>query len=386
MRLQQENIFGEFKQFLKRLLIIFACLNLSLCLLNRNDMKIVADEKIPFLREALETMGHNVVAMPGTAISAHDVVDADALFVRTRTACNEALLRGSGVRFIGTATIGYDHIDAEYCAAGGVKWASAAGCNSGAVLQYVQSALYLWARDRGRSLAGHSIGIVGVGEIGSKVAAWAKSEGMTVLLNDPPREKREGNGGFVSLAEIAEKCDIVTFHPTLSRGGEFPSYHLAGGEFFASLKHCALLINASRGPVVDNIALLEALENGSVADAVLDVWEGEPEINKFLLNKVYIATPHIAGYSAEGKINATRIVLEAFADFFACRGALPLPALPEPVQPIVEAGSLAEALLSIYSPDSESKKLKAFPESFEEQRNNYCFRREPEAFVIKLQK
>ena len=349
-------------------------------------MKIVADEKIPFLREALEAMGHNVVAMPGTAITSHDVADADALFVRTRTACNEALLHGSKVKFVGTATIGYDHIDAAYCAANGIEWANAAGCNSGAVLQYVQSVLYLWAHDKGRSLAGLSIGVVGVGEIGSKVAAWAKSEGMSVLLNDPPHEKREGKGDFVSLAEIAGKCDIITFHPTLSKVGEFPSYHLAGREFFASLKHCELLVNASRGPVVDNLALLEAVENGIVADAVLDVWEGEPEINKLLLNKVYIATPHIAGYSAEGKINATRMVLEAFADFFGYGGALPLPALPEPEQPVVEAGSFAEAALSIYSPAGESAKLKDAPESFEEQRNNYCFRREPAAFIIRIKK
>lgn len=347
-------------------------------------MKAVIDEKIPFLREALEAMGHSVVALPGLKICADDVVDADALFVRTRTHCGAELLAGSKVRFIGTATIGYDHIDTAYCAENGIRWTSAAGCNAGAVLQYVQSVIYTWSKERCCPVEGLSLGIVGVGEIGSRVATWAEEAGMRVYRNDPPRQEKEDGDAFVSLAEIAEMCDIITFHPTLKRDGQYPSYHLADEAFFASLKRCRLLINASRGPVVDNKALLDALENGTLSDAVLDVWEGEPDLSLSLLNKVYIATPHIAGYSAEGKLNATALVLMAFASFSGYEGELPLPQLPAPVPSMIVASTFADAMLEIYKPHSDSHVLKDHPESFEEQRNNYHLRREPSAYKIHL--
>lgn len=345
-------------------------------------MNIVIDEKIPYLRSVLEAMGHSVLPKPGVVIGAADVADAQALFVRTRTKCDASLLHGSKVRFIGTATIGYDHIDSAYCADNGITWTSAAGCNSGAVLQYVQSVVYLWARDRGVSLEGLSMGVVGVGEIGSKVAAWAREVGLRVLLNDPPRAQREGGAGFVPLSKIARECDIITFHPTLSCAGEFPSYHLADAAFMASLKKCRLFINASRGPVVDNKALLEAMERGAVGDVVLDVWEDEPKIDECLLNKVYIGTPHIAGYSAEGKMNATRQVLEAFASFSGHDGELPLPAMQPPSPDKVSAPSLADALLQIYSPQGDSLNLKENPAAFEELRNNYMLRREPSSYKL----
>lgn len=345
-------------------------------------MYVVIDEKIPFLKKALEEMGYSVLAKPGVEICAADVKEAGALFVRTRTRCDASLLRGSKVRFIGTATIGYDHIDADYCAANGIEWASAAGCNSGAVLQYVQSAVYAWAREKGVELDGLAFGVVGVGEIGKKVAAWAREAGMKVLLNDPPRERREGGSGFVPLSRIARECDIITFHPTLSTEGGFPSHHLADSSFFASLEHCALLINASRGPVVDNEALKVALGTGRVANAVLDVWENEPKIDIELLNKVYIATPHIAGYSVEGKMNATRLVLKAFASFVGYGGELPLPRIPAPCPNVVAARSLPEALLRIYTPFADSCMLKANPAAFEELRNNYALRREPDSYEL----
>lgn len=346
-------------------------------------MKIVIDEKIPYLRGALLAMGHNVLALPGVAISPADVKDAEALFVRTRTFCNEQLLAGSAVRFIGTATIGYDHIDAAYCAANGVEWASAAGCNAGAVLQYVQAVVYSWAKERSLSLDGLVMGVVGVGEIGSRIAAWAAGEGIRLLLNDPPREAA-GEKGFVSLEQITAECDIITFHPTLNLAGDYPSYHLADAAFFSSMKRCRLFINASRGPVVDNAALLCTLEKNGELDAVLDVWEGEPEISLPLLNKVYIATPHIAGYSAEGKINATRMVLDAFCKFFGCVGAQPVLALPAPSEPCLCASSFGDAVLKIYDPHSDSSVLKKEPSRFEDLRNNYNLRREMSAFDVKI--
>lgn len=346
-------------------------------------MKIVIDEKIPYLRDALLAMGHNVLALPGVAISPADVKDAEALFVRTRTFCNEQLLAGSAVRFIGTATIGYDHIDAAYCAANGVEWASAAGCNAGAVLQYVQAVVYSWAKECSLSLDGLVMGVVGVGEIGSRIAAWAAGEGIRLLLNDPPREAA-GEKGFVSLEQITAECDIITFHPTLNLAGDYPSYHLADAAFFSSMKRCRLFINASRGPVVDNAALLCTLEKNGELDAVLDVWEGEPEISLPLLNKVYIATPHIAGYSAEGKINATRMVLDAFCNFFGCAAAQPVLSLPAPSEPCLCAPSFGDAVLKIYDPHSDSAVLKKEPSRFEDLRNNYNLRREMSAFDVKI--
>ena len=346
-------------------------------------MKAVIDEKIPYLRDALLAMGIEVVALPGSAITAKDLADADALFVRTRTKCDAALLEGSAVRFIGTATIGYDHIDAGYCCEKGIVWTNAAGCNAGAVLQYVQAVVYSWARDTGASLPGLTLGIVGLGEIGTRVAAWARNVGMKVLANDPPKADA-GIVGLVSLEKIAAECDIITFHPSLNVDGVYKSVHLADAAFFASLGHCRLLINASRGAVVDNDALLAALESGVVQCAAVDVWEGEPDISLPLLEKVYVATPHIAGYSAEGKMNATAIVLNEFARNINYVGELPALRLDVPREPVVRAASEQDAMLAIYSPLDDTARLKRAPGDFESLRNNYSLRREPTAYKIDI--
>ena len=344
-------------------------------------MKAVIDEKIPYLRDALTAMGVAVVALPGDAIVNSDLVDAEALFVRTRTKCDAELLDNTAVRFIGTATIGYDHIDADYCSGTGITWTNAAGCNAGAVLQYVQSVIYSWARDNGCAIAGLTLGIVGFGEIGSRVAAWAGSVGLRVLANDPPKADA-GVSGLVSLEAIVEQSDIITFHPTLNADGVYKSYHLADAGFFSSLRHCRLLINASRGAVVDNAALLAAMENGAVQCAAVDVWEGEPDINLALLEKAYVATPHIAGYSAEGKMNATSIVLEKFARYINYKGEIPALRLDAPLRPVVEATSEQEAFLAIYSPLDDTVMLKNAPGDFERLRNNYKLRREQMAYKI----
>lgn len=346
-------------------------------------MKVVIDEKIPYLRDALTAMGIEVVALPGDAIANGDLVDAEALFVRTRTRCNAALLDNTAVRFIGTATIGYDHIDAGYCNEAGITWTNAAGCNAGAVLQYVQSVIYSWARDNGCSVAGLTLGVVGLGEIGSRVAEWAASVGMHVLANDPPKADA-GMPGLVSLKEIAESSDIITFHPTLNVDGIYKSHHLADAAFFSRLGHCRLLINASRGPVVDNDALLDAMESGAVQCAAVDVWEGEPDINLALLERAYVATPHIAGYSAEGKMNATSIVLGEFARYINYKGEVPQLRLEAPSQPVVVAGSEEEAFLTIYSPLDDTAMLKGAPGDFEGLRNNYRLRREQIAYDIHI--
>lgn len=348
-------------------------------------MKAVIDEKIPYLRDALLAMGVEVVALPGSAICRADLEDAQALFVRTRTRCDASLLDGSAVRFIGTATIGYDHIDAGYCNANGIYWTNAAGCNAGAVLQYVQSVIYSWARDNGCDIEGLTLGVVGIGEIGSRVAAWATSVGMRVLANDPPKADA-GHTGLLPLEEVAKECDIITFHPALNLDGRYRSYHLAGSHFFDNLNECRLLVNASRGAVVDNGALLAALDAGKVGCAAIDVWENEPDISLPLLERAYIATPHIAGYSAEGKINATNIVLREFMRHIGYEGEAPLLQLAPPPHPHVKAAAESEALLSIYSPLDDTAALKSAPGDFESLRNNYKLRREPSAFAIEILK
>ena len=348
-------------------------------------MRIVVDEKIQYLCEALEQMGHTVEALPGCAISNSDLLTADALFVRTRTLCNAALLDNTAVRFIGTATIGHDHIDKEYCRQKGIVWTNAPGCNADAVLQYVQSAIYCWARSNSiENLQGLTLGIVGVGQIGSRVERWARKAGLTVLLNDPPRAAR-GEEDFVALEKIAQECDIITFHTTLNKSGDYPSYHLADTAFMDNLRKCKLLINASRGPVVDNSALLNAIDNKRIAAVALDVWENEPLLNPRLLEKAYIATPHIAGYSAEGKMNASRMMVEAFAAFCNYKEALPIMRLPAPPHRDISADSQPDAFLTIYNPMDDTRLLKTSPHKFEELRNNYNLRREPSAYGIRTE-
>ncbi|MBQ2878609.1 MAG: erythronate-4-phosphate dehydrogenase, partial [Bacteroidaceae bacterium] len=226
-----------------------------------------------------------------------------------------------------------------------------------------------------------AIGIVGVGRIGSRVERWARSQGMTVLQNDPPRQAA-GEQGFVSLDEIARVCDIVTFHPTLSLSGPFRSYHLLDSAFLAKINRRALLINASRGAVADNNALYDAIVGNSLLDVALDVWENEPKISQELLDRAFIATPHIAGYSAKGKLNASLMMLQSFAQYTSYKAELPHIELPPPANNNIEASTLADALLKIYSPLSDTAKLKSSPSMFEWLRNNYELRREPSEFIV----
>ena len=251
-------------------------------------MKVIVDNKIPFIKEAIEKIADEVIYAPGKDFTPVLVKDADALIIRTRTHCNRELLEGSRVRFIATATIGFDHIDTEYCRQAGIVWKNAPGCNSASVAQYLQSTLLLAKLLKGKKLSEMTMGIVGMGNVGSKVAEVARELGMRVLLNDLPREDKEGSTGFTSLQLLAEECDVLTFHVPLYKEGKYKTFHLADQSFFRSLKRAPIIINTSRGEVIETKALLEALENGLISDAVIDVWENEPDINLTLLNKVFI--------------------------------------------------------------------------------------------------
>lgn len=347
-------------------------------------MKIIIDNKIPYIKEAVRTIADEIVYAPGKDFTPELVRDADALIIRTRTHCNRELLEGSRVKFIATATIGFDHIDTDYCQQAGIEWRNAPGCNSASVAQYVQSSLLIWKSLRNKELSGLTIGIVGVGNVGSKIAKVAQDFGMRVLLNDLPREEKEGSGSFTSLNKIAEECDIITFHVPLYKEGNYKTFHLTNREFFQSLKRKPIIINTSRGEVIDTDALLEALNNQTISDAIIDVWEHEPDINRELLEKVMIGTPHIAGYSADGKANATRMSLDAICCFFQIKGKYEINA-PAPASPIIYAKNHEEALLQIYNPTEDSNRLKTQPELFETLRGDYPLRREEEAYIINIE-
>ena len=338
-------------------------------------MKIVIDDKIPYIREAMARLTADAVYLKGSEIGPADVSDADALVVRTRTRCDERLLRGSSVKFIATATIGFDHIDADYLRRAGIEWMSCPGCNAASVAQYVRSVLLLLRRDRGARLAGMTLGIVGCGHVGSKVKAVAEEYGMRVLVNDPPRQERGDEGAFATLADIEREADVVTFHVPLAKDGPHPTFHLADAAFFSRLVKKPVVINTSRGAVVDNDALLDALIYNKVRDAVIDTWENEPRISLPLLRRAWIGTPHIAGYSADGKVNADNMVIEGLCRHFGLRR--PPLITPPQLPPTFAPADGDDALrLQLYNPLDDSARLKADPSKFEELRGNYPLRRE----------
>ena len=344
-------------------------------------MKVIVDNKIPFIKEAIEKIADEVVYAPGKDFTPSLLNDADALIIRTRTHCNRGLLEGSKVKFIATATIGFDHIDTEYCREAGITWTNAPGCNSASVAQYLHSSLILLQESKGINLSEATIGIIGVGNVGSKVVKVAQELGMRVLLNDLPREDKEGKQNFSSLQTLAKECNVLTFHVPLYKEGKYRTYHLADAAFFQSLKQKPVIINTSRGEVIETDALLNALETKLISDAIIDVWENEPAINLTLLKKVFLGTPHIAGYSADGKANATRMSLDALCRYFNIQADYQI-IPPAPSQPQITAETLSDAYLQIYDPRQDSNALKTHPELFEKLRGDYPLRREKKAYTI----
>lgn len=357
-------------------------------------MKIVIDNKIPFIRGVFEPYA-DVVYLPGKDTTPDVVRDADALITRTRTICNESLLKGSSVKVIATATIGYDHIDTAWCERNGIFWTNAPGCNSWSVKQYIASTLVTLAARYGLELDKMTLGVVGVGNVGSKVAEAAGILGMKVLLNDPPRARREGGDAFVGLDELLSQADIITVHVPLEKEGPDATWHLFDAARIATLRPTQILITSSRGPVVDNQALKAALLGGRLKAAVLDVWEGEPAIDTELMSMLAISTPHIAGYSADGKANGTSMSVRAVARALGIEALKGWSAsgIPAPVQALrftIDCSGkttqqvLTEAILYTYRVEEDSRLLKADPSLFEKLRGDYRIRREPTAFSIKL--
>jgi len=340
-------------------------------------MRIVADENIPFLSEAFGPLG-DVAALPADRMTPEAVQSADALIVRSVTPVGARLLSGSKVRFVATATIGTDHIDGEYLAAHGIGFASAAGSNARSVAEYVVAALTVLAERRSSSLAGKVMGIVGVGNVGSRVARMAAAIGMTVLRNDPPLARSTGDPAYVPIEALFD-ADFLTFHVPLTHDGPDATYHMIDEGLLRGLKRGATLFNTSRGAVGDTAALRAAIQAGHIGAAVLDVWEGEPNINLDLVAGAAIATPHIAGYSLDGKVNGTRMVLEALCRHFGMERAWdPSPLLDPPRVPRlrIRAGTppeeaLRQAAGAAYDIRADDAALRAMAKQPPEKRSRY---------------
>lgn len=329
-------------------------------------MRIIIDSDIPHIKGILEPYAE-VEYLKGTEINTQSVRHCDALIVRTRTKCNEALLGGSQVKIITTATIGTDHIDLDYCHRSGIEICNAKGCNARGVLQWVAAALRHITLTDNKQPSNYRLGIVGVGSVGSLVAKYARHWGFSVMECDPPRQEREG-GKFYPIDKLAEECDILTFHTPLNN----TTHHLLNKSLLNKLRPDAVILNASRGGVVDNLAVANSSHR-----YYFDVWENEPNIEHIVLEKSTIATPHVAGYSAQGKAKATAMVINQIAAYFN----LPLTTwypddAPRSYEHFIDWGEMCRTIDKYYPISEESKEFKRHPEHFETMRNNYPYRQE----------
>lgn len=326
-------------------------------------MKIVADENMPLVKELFGPFAE-VQLIAGRKITAQHLGDADALLVRSVTQVNHILLQYTKIKFVGSATIGTDHIDRDYLAHNGIQFSYAPGCNAQAVAEYVLSSVAYWAHSRQKDLSQCRVGIIGSGNVGSKVAQVLQLLGIECLLNDPPLAEQGGPRPFVSL-EAVQQCDVVTCHVPLTQGGKHPTYHLINRHFLSGMPKGSLLINSSRGAVLDNLAAFNIKRSGKDIDLVLDVWEKEPDVNLTLMDETLIATPHIAGYSQEGKIRGTYQLYQAFCQW---QGIEPdatlrqlLPQAPKwvvPSQLDAQSGKLYQSLQSFYDIKQDDSQMR----------------------------
>lgn len=343
----------------------------------KKRIKIVADSAIPFLEGVFEPYA-DMTYVPGDKIAPDVIRDADALMIRTRTRCNAKLLEGSSVKFIATATIGTDHIDFPYCDSRGIVVRNAPGCNAGGVMEYVFSALYGLASRRAISLEGDTIGIIGVGHVGSLIERMALALGFRVLKCDPPRAAAEGPFGFCDLDYLLENSQIVTMHTPLDE----TTRGMADGHFFSLMQPGAFFINASRGEVVCDDALKAAIPK--LGPVIIDTWNHEPDIDRELMDMVAIATPHIAGYSYQGKQNGTAAAVRAVAHYFGITELYEF--FPKTEYAENEAvkldlkglnqGEIAAVLQYNYPIFTDDFMLRLTPENFDKLRSEYRYRRE----------
>ncbi len=362
-------------------------------------MLIVADENIPLIDEFFAGFGE-VRRFAGRAIDRQSVAQADVLLVRSVTQVDRALLEGSPVRFVGTCTIGTDHLDLDYFQQAGITWSSAPGCNARGVVDYVLGSLLTLAEIEGVDLARRCYGVVGAGEVGGRLIEVLRGLGWEVLVCDPQRRASEG-GDYVSLEQLIERCDVISLHTPLTRHGEHRTWHLLDRQRLEQLRHGAWLINAARGPVVDNRALREVLLQREDLQAVLDVWEEEPTVDAALADLCVLATPHIAGYSLDGKQRGTAQIYQAFCRHFDYAEQVRLEALlPAPWVSQVSlnadadpAWALATLCRAVYDPRRDdadfrrslSQDVAQQRSAFDGLRKHYPLRREIDGLQVRIQ-
>lgn len=362
-------------------------------------MLIVADENIPLVDAFFAEFGE-IRRLPGRQITRADVHDADVLLVRSVTKVDRDLLEGSAVRFVGTCTIGTDHLALDYFHQEGIQWSSAPGCNARGVVDYVLGSLLTLAEIEGADLNQRTYGVVGAGEVGGRLVNVLKGLGFNVLVCDPPRQAAEG-GDYVSLEQIIERCDVISLHTPLDKSAENATWHLLDQQRLNQLKHGTWLINASRGPVIDNNALREVLTRREDLQAVLDVWEAEPQVDVELADLCVLATPHIAGYSLDGKQRGTAQIYQAFCDFLGQEAVIKLAdLLPAPWLAKVElsadsdpAWALATVCRGVYDPrrdDADFRRslvgtVQEQKLAFDALRKHYPVRREIEGLQVRIE-
>ncbi len=362
----------------------------------KRAIKVTADSDIPFLKGLIEPFAE-IEYLKGSEITRERIMGSDALFIRTRTKCNSELLQGSNVRFIASATIGSDHVDVEWCKEAGIHFSNASGCNAWGVVQYVITSIFYVFDKRGESPEGKTLGVVGAGNVGERLASLAERVGFKVLRCDPPLKSLIQNDpgyfanniegpdrshlserDFYPLSYLLEHSDIVSVHVPLTA----MTWDMADDRFFSAMKSGAMFINSSRGEVVNEKALIKY--SGALSGIVIDVWRNEPDINTELMKITDIATPHIAGYSIEGKINATRMTVNSFGDYFKIRELSDLiidyppgrELLFKPSSDSEPFVNLSNLIFSLYDIGEDSKILKESPDIFETIRNGYSYREE----------
>ena len=348
-------------------------------------MNIAVDRNMPLAPEAFRTLGE-VSIIDGRTLRREDIKNTTILGIRSTTKVNHQLLHDTAVQFVGTATIGTDHMDIPYLEQHGIEWMYAPGCNARSVAEYITAALLHLAVTYHQPLQNQTLGIIGVGNVGSKVAKQAEALGMRTLLCDPPRARKEGNGAFCDCKQVLAESDFVTLHVPLNREDPDKTMHMANETFFQQMKPSAFFLNAARGAVVDTQALIQALDVSQIKAAVIDTWEGEPDISQELLARVAIGTPHIAGHSFEGKVNGTMMVYEAACRFlqrqphFDLQEHMPAPTLPRTPFPHTQTDiqNLQQLVMRVYDIARDDAQLRQTIEhgGFDHLRRNYPIRRE----------
>ena len=359
-------------------------------------MNIIADENIPYAKQAFTALGQ-VSTLPGRQMQSSDLADCDCLLVRSVTRVDRQLLEGTPVKFVASATIGTDHIDLDFLHQQGIGFANAPGCNAESASEYMINALFELSQKKGIDPFGLTAGIIGYGNVGSRVYQKLQALGIKTLINDPPRQLTGDDSiDYVSLQDIIQRCDFITLHVPLTRDGEHPTYHLFNEARLDALTEGCIFFNAARGPVVDNSALSALLRKRQDLTVFLDCWEGEPTIDQTLLKQVDFATPHIAGYSFEGKLRGTQMILDAACNFFNRSSDWKMrDYLPEKQQIELVSNSSPELWHELFSKhfriEDDHRRLLALSElnhdelakQFDLLRKNYPLRYEYEQYIIK---